>query len=158
MWVLIRAVVYSSLFIGLLLVFLPARVLSWSGISTMPTLGAWQVCGLIVAGTGAAIALWCILAFATLGEGTPLPLDPPRRLVVRGPYRFVRNPMYVGAVLVLAGAALVHQSIGLLCYTALFGHVMYGFVVIYEEPTLQQSFGSDYQTYCGQVGRWLPKL
>jgi protein-S-isoprenylcysteine O-methyltransferase Ste14 len=158
MWVLIRAVTYSSLFIGLLLVFLPARVLEWSGISSIPTMGAWQVGGMFVVGAGSAIALSCILAFATLGKDTPLPLDPPRHLVVRGPYRLVRNPMYVGAALVLAGAAMYHQSIGLLCHTGLFVLAMHGFVVIYEEPTLRQSFGSDYDAYCGQVGRWLPKL
>lgn len=158
MWVLIRAVTYSSLFIGLLLVFLPARVLAWSGITSLPTMGIWQVGGMFVAGVGTAMALSCILAFATLGKGTPLPLDPPRKLVVRGPYRLVRNPMYVGAALVLTGAAMYHQSIGLLCYVALFCLAMHGFVVIYEEPTLRQSFGSDYEAYCGQVGRWLPTL
>ena len=158
MWVLIRAVTYASLFIGLLLVFLPARVLSWSGITPIPTIGVWQVVGMIVSGVGAAIAVWCILTFVVLGQGTPAPFDPPRRLVVRGPYRNVRNPMYVGAVLALAGAALCYQSIPLLCYAGLFGLIMHGFVVVYEEPTLRRTFGSDYEAYCGQVGRWWPRL
>ena len=158
MWIFIRALTYASLFIGFLLVFLPARVLSWSGITPVPVIGVWQVVGMVVAGVGAAIAVWCILAFVIVGRGTPLPLDPPRRLVVRGPYRFVRNPMYVGAILALAGAALVYMSLPLLTYAILFGLAMHVFVIVSEEPTLRQKFGKDYEDYCGQVGRWWPKL
>lgn len=158
MWVLIRAVTYASLFIGLVLVFLPARVLSWSGITPIPMIGAWQVVGMMVAGLGAAIALWCILTFVILGKGTPAPFDPPRRLVVRGPYRIVRNPMYVGAGLALAGAAMFYKSIPLLSYAGLFGLITHVFVVFYEEPTLRRTFGNDYEVYCGHVGRWWPKL
>ena len=158
MWVLIRAVTYSALFIGFLLVFLPARVLAWSGITPVPMIGMSQIGGMLVAGAGAALALWCILTFVFLGKGTPAPFDPPRRLVVRGPYRFVRNPMYVGAGLALAGAALFYHSLPLLGYAGLFVLVMHGFVMIHEEPALRQTFGSDYEVYCGRVGRWWPKL
>lgn len=158
MWVLIRAVTYSALFIGFLLVFLPARVLSRSGITPIPAIGVWQIFGMLLAGVGGAIALWCILTFAFLGKGTPAPFDPPRRLVARGPYRIVRNPMYVGACLALAGAALFYRSIPLLIYAASFGLIMHGFVVWYEEPTLRRTFGSDYEVYREHVGRWWPKL
>ena len=158
MWLLIRAVAYSALFIGFLLVFLPARVLSWSGITPMPLFGIWQVFGMSVAGVGSAIALWCILTFVFLGKGTPAPFDPPRRLVARGPYRFVRNPMYVGAGLALAGAALFYKSIPLLSYAFLFVLVMHLFVVVYEEPTLRRAFGDDYEAYCENVGRWWPRV
>ena len=158
MWVLIRAVTYATMFIGFILVFLPARVLSWSGITPVPVIGVWQVFGMIVAGVGAAIALWCILTFVFLGKGTPAPFDPPRRLVVQGPYRIVRNPMYVGAGLALAGASLVYKSVPLLSYAGLFWLVTHGFVVWYEEPTLRRTFGNAYEVYCEQVGRWWPKL
>jgi protein-S-isoprenylcysteine O-methyltransferase Ste14 len=158
MWLLIRAVTYSSLFIGFVLVFLPTRVLSWSGIPPVPTIGVWQVIGMIVAGVGVAIALSCILTFLLLGKGTPAPFDPPRRLVVRGPYRFVRNPMYIGAGLALAGAALVYKSIPLLIYAVLLGLILHVFVLFYEEPALRRTFGNDYEAYCSQVGRWWPKL
>jgi protein-S-isoprenylcysteine O-methyltransferase Ste14 len=158
MWVLIRAVTYASLFVGVLLVFLPARVLSWSGINPIPMIGVWQVVGMLVAAAGAAVALWCILTLVILGKGTPAPFDPPRRLVVRGPYRIVRNPMYIGAVLALAGAALFYNSIPLLSYAGLFGLFTHVFVVVYEEPTLRRTFGNDYEVYCGHVGRWWPKL
>ena len=65
---------------------------------------------------GGALALWCILAFALVGKGTPAPFDPPRRLVVAGPYRYVRNPMYIGAGLALTGAAMFYGSLRLLSY------------------------------------------
>ncbi len=95
--ILMRAVTYASLFIGLVLVFLPARLLSWAGITQPSTLGAPQIGGMAMAAVGASLALWCVGTFVRLGRGTPAPFDPPRRLVVAGPYRFVRNPMYLGA-------------------------------------------------------------
>ena len=105
---------------------------------------------------GTLIALWCVLTFVFIGKGTPAPFDPPRKLVVRGPYRFVRNPMYIGAGMTLAGAALFYQSLSILFYTGLFFLITHVFVVLYEEPTLRRTFGADYQAYCRRVGRWLP--
>jgi protein-S-isoprenylcysteine O-methyltransferase Ste14 len=152
----IRAITYAALFIGFLLVFLPARVLSWSGIERPATIGVAQVAGMLVGAAGAALALWCIATFVVVGRGTPAPFDPPRRLVVVGPYRWVRNPMYLGAGLALAGAALFYQSWPLLGYTGAFLLVMYLFVVFYEEPALRASFGTPYLQYCKRVRRWWP--
>ena len=106
MFILVRAVTYAALFIGLVLVYLPGRFLAWSGIVRPAVIGAPQVAEMIIGTIGAAIALWCVFTFAFIGKGTPAPFDPPRRLVIRGPYRFVRNPMYIGAGIALAGAAL----------------------------------------------------
>jgi protein-S-isoprenylcysteine O-methyltransferase Ste14 len=138
-------------------VFLPARVLSWSGIVRPGTIGAAQVAGVAVGAGGAALALWCIVTFALVGRGTPALFDPPRRLVVAGPYRWVRNPMYLGAGLALAGAALFYKSWALLGYSAAFILVMCLFVVVYEEPTLRATFGPPYVRYCEQVRRWWPQ-
>jgi protein-S-isoprenylcysteine O-methyltransferase Ste14 len=157
MFVLARAATYSALFIGLLLIFLPDRILSSTGIVQPPAIGAWQVAGMLLGASGAALALACILTFVFVGRGTPAPFDPPRRLVIRGPYRFVRNPMYLGAGLALAGAALFYQSVPLLAYAGVFLLVTHAFVVLYEEPTLRQTFENDYEAYCGRVGRWWPK-
>ena len=154
MFVLIRALVYATLFIGLVLVFLPGQVLAWSGIVRPAAIGPPQIAGMIVGAAGAALALWCVLTFAVVGKGTPAPFDPPRRLVIRGPYRFVRNPMYVGAGLALAGAALFYESLAVLGYTVLFFVVTHLFVVLYEEPTLRHSFGEEYEAYCARVRRW----
>ncbi len=118
---LMRTVTYASLFIGLVLVFLPARLLSWLGVVTPRSLGVFQIGGVVIATIGAGLALWCVGTFVRLGRGTPAPFDPPRRLVVAGPYRFVRNPMYLGAGLALAGAALFYTSWWLVGYLGLTG-------------------------------------
>jgi protein-S-isoprenylcysteine O-methyltransferase Ste14 len=152
-----RAATYAALFIGLLLIFLPSRILSSTGIIRPSAIGAWQVAGMLLGVSGAVLALTCILTFVFVGRGTPAPFDPPRRLVVRGPYRFVRNPMYLGAGLALAGAALFYQSIPLLAYAGLFLLITHFFVVLYEEPTLRQTFETDYDAYCRRTGRWWPK-
>jgi protein-S-isoprenylcysteine O-methyltransferase Ste14 len=156
MAVLIRAIVYSTFFIGFVLVFLPARVLSWSGIARPASVGLTQGAGFVVGAIGSIIAVWCIATFVRVGRGTPMPLDPPRRLVDAGPYRLVRNPMYIGAGLALAGAALFYESWALLGYCATFAIVMHLFVVLYEEPTLRASFGDEYVRYCQRVRRWWP--
>ena len=155
-FILIRAIVYSTLFIGFLLVFLPARILSRSGIDRPADIGLAQIAGMIVGASGAVLALWCIITFILIGRGTPAPFDPPRRLVAAGPYRFVRNPMYIGAGLALAGAALFYESWTLLGYGAAFVLVTHLFVVVYEEPTLRATFGDSYLRYCSRVRRWWP--
>ena len=157
MFVLIRAVTYAALFIGLFLVFIPARVLARSGLSARPGIGFVQAVGVILATLGGALAVWCIFTFATLGKGTPAPFDPPQRLVVRGPYRFVRNPMYLGAALALLGAALVYGSVALAGYALAFVAVLHAFVLWYEEPTLRRMFGADYDAYSRSVHRWWPR-
>jgi protein-S-isoprenylcysteine O-methyltransferase Ste14 len=156
-FVLVRAVAYATLFIGLVLVYVPARFLSWSGIVAPATTGVPQVAGMTMVAIGTAIALWCVFTFVFIGKGTPAPFDPPRKLVVRGPYRFVRNPMYIGAGTTLAGAALYYQSLSILIYTGLFFLITHMFVVLYEEPTLRRTFGDEYEAYFGRVSRWLPR-
>ena len=158
MFVLVRALTYATLFIGFLLVFLPARLLSWSGVTRPGGIGLAQVGGMLVAAIGAALAVWCILTFVVLGKGTPAPFDPPRRLVIRGPYKFVRNPMYIGAAIALAGAALFYRSAALAGYVLAFLLVTHAFVMLYEEPTLRATFGAEYEVYCRQVRRWWPRL
>ena len=156
MSVIVRAIVYATLFIGLVLIYVPTRLLAWSGIVRPTTMGVRQIAGIIIGTAGAVIALWCVVAFARIGKGTPAPFDPPRRLVIRGPYRFVRNPMYIGALLALAGAALVYESVPLLAYAVLFLVASHVFVVRYEEPTLRRTFGPAYDAYCHRVRRWWP--
>jgi protein-S-isoprenylcysteine O-methyltransferase Ste14 len=158
MIVLARAVTYAALFIGLVLVLLPAQLLSWSGMTPPAGRGISQMAGVAMAGAGGVLALWCVATFAIVGKGTPAPFDPPRRLVVQGPYRLVRNPMYVGAALSLAGAALHYESGLLLGYMGLFSLTMHLLVIWYEEPALQRAFGRDYAAYCQRVGRWWPRV
>lgn len=156
MFVAVRAITYATLFIALLLIYLPARVLFWSGVSRPAAIDAPQITGMIVGAMGAAIALWCIFTFVWVGKGTPAPFDAPRRLVIRGPYRYVRNPMYIGATLALCGAALFYRSGALLAYGAAFILTCHLFVIVYEEPTLRRTFGPEYEAYCHRVRRWWP--
>ena len=156
MFVIVRAITYATLFIGLLLIYVPTRVLSWSGIVRPAVMEGPQITGMIIGSSGAVVALWCVFTFAWIGRGTPAPFDPPRRLVVRGPYRFVRNPMYIGAGLALAGAALFYESASLLAYGGIFLLAAHVFVVWYEEPTLRRIFGAEYEAYCRRVRRWWP--
>jgi protein-S-isoprenylcysteine O-methyltransferase Ste14 len=158
MFILIRALTYATLFVGLVLIYLPERVLVWSGIESPASFGVPQLAGMIVGTAGAAIAVWCIWTFVSIGNGTPAPFDPPRRLVIQGPYRLVRNPMYLGAALALAGAALFYGAAPLLGYAGVFLLATHLFVVFYEEPTLRRSFGPDYEAYCRRVRRWWPSL
>ena len=157
-FVFARAVTYSALFIGFLLIFLPDRILARTGIAQPAATAGWQVAGIMLGAAGAALCLACILTFVFVGRGTPAPFDPPRTLVARGPYRFVRNPMYLGAAFALAGAALFYRSLPLFGYAGLFLFVMWLFVVLYEEPVLRQTFDGDYEEYCRRVGRWWPRL
>jgi protein-S-isoprenylcysteine O-methyltransferase Ste14 len=154
-FVLVRAITYATLFIGLLFVYVPGLLLG-SGNARPVVIEAPQIAGLIITAAGAVIALGCVLAFVFVGKGTPAPFDPPRRLVVHGPYRFARNPMYIGAILALLGAALFYGSLSILLYGGVFFFATHLFVVFYEEPTLRRTFGSDYEAYCRRVSRWWP--
>jgi protein-S-isoprenylcysteine O-methyltransferase Ste14 len=154
--VFIRAVVYSTLFVSLVLIFLPGTVLARAGVRPPDGLGIWQLSGSILGACGALIALSCIVTFVVVGRGTPAPFDPPRRLVVTGPYRFVRNPMYIGAAMALAAAALFYRSWALVGYLFALAVVTHLLVTFYEEPTLRRMFGDEYRAYCAHTGRWWP--
>ena len=157
-FILARAVTYAAIFIGFLLIFLPGQVLQRWGMVRPPSIGLIEVLGLAVGIAGAALAVWCILTFAVIGKGTPAPFDPPRRLVIAGPYRYVRNPMYIGAGFALLGAAIFYRSGALALYTGGFLVVTHLFVLLYEEPALTQTFGDAYQQYRTTVRRWLPRI
>jgi protein-S-isoprenylcysteine O-methyltransferase Ste14 len=157
-FVLVRALTYATLFVGLVLVFVPGRLLSAAGAALPARYGPLEIAGIVVGSAGALLAAWCVLVFAMHGRGTPAPFDAPRRLVVGGPYRFIRNPMYIGAGLALAGAALVYRSWALAGYLALFWLITHLFVIWYEEPTLRRLFGPEYEEYCLRVRRWRPRV
>jgi protein-S-isoprenylcysteine O-methyltransferase Ste14 len=114
--------------------------------------------GIALLAAGGALALACITMFIIRGEGTPAPFDPPRKFVVAGPYKFVRNPMYIGGFVVLFGFGLYEHSPAILFFALpwlLFAHL---FVILYEEPHLRATFGASYDAYCRSVRRWLPRL
>jgi protein-S-isoprenylcysteine O-methyltransferase Ste14 len=96
--------------------------------------------------------------FAFQGVGTPAPIFPTQHLVVKGFYRYVRNPMYVAVVWVILGQALFLGNIHVLAYAIFVWLAFHSFVLIYEEPTLRKSFGAEYETFCAHVPRWIPRL
>jgi protein-S-isoprenylcysteine O-methyltransferase Ste14 len=112
--------------------------------------------GVVLVIVGGLVAAWCVVLFAREGQGTPAPVDPPKVFVATGPYRFVRNPMYVGFIGMLSGLALILRSPSSLSLALLLLAVGHPFVVFYEEPSLRQRFGDSYLRYCRRVPRWLP--
>ncbi len=116
---------------------------------------AWPAVTLIAVGAG--LYLTCLRIFAIVGRGTPGPWDAPRRLVVVGPYRWVRNPIYIAALLVVIGEAWLFLSSSLLLYAAAMAIFFQLFVMRYEEPRLQRRFGDSYLEYLRTVPRWLPR-
>jgi protein-S-isoprenylcysteine O-methyltransferase Ste14 len=105
---------------------------------------------------GGALGLACVGTFIVRGKGTPAPFDAPTEFVAAGPYRYVRNPMYVGGLVLLAGFGLVERSISILLMALVLFLVVHLLVVFYEEPTLRKSFGASYEEYCRTTRRWLP--
>jgi len=152
----LRSAAFAIVVPGTVTVLLPAAILgSWPGAAMSARDPRAWVAGIVVV-AGAAGLLRCIWEFAARGCGTLAPVDPPTRLVVSGLYRYVRNPMYVCVVMILAGEALGWQSTALGIYAMLFLTLTHAFVVLYEEPTLRRTFGEPYTAYSRSVSRWIP--
>ncbi|MFZ5904722.1 MAG: methyltransferase family protein [Chloroflexota bacterium] len=107
---------------------------------------------------GAAAMLWCFRDFTFRGRGTPAPIDPPKELVISGPYRYVRNPMYASGILFLLGWLVWSPSPALIVAPFLFFAATHLFVTTYEEPTLKKKFGAAYEAYLQKVPRWIPRF
>ena len=108
--------------------------------------------------TGTAMLILCFRDFLIKGRGTPAPIEPPRELVVAGLYNYVRNPMYVGVLLVIIGHFLWFGYWNLLIYAAVVFIAFNTFVSFYEEPNLKTRFGATYEAYLKRVPRWIPRL
>ena len=132
-------------------VYVPWLILTRHG--ALPAPAAWYAVPLIVAGV--ALYLWCVRMFAVVGRGTPGVWDAPRRFVAAGPYRWVRNPIYIAALLIVSGEAWLFLSAGLLLYAAGLAAAFHLFVIGYEEPRLRARFGEPYQAYLRTVSRWI---
>ncbi len=120
----------------------------------------WRWLAAIPSVAGFAVALRCVWDFGWTGRGTPAPFAPPKRLVVVGFYRHVRNPIYIGGAAGWIGLWVVFgqaqaATIAVAAAVAIGVHL---FVVLYEEPTLRRKFGTEYEEYCRNVGRWWPRL
>jgi len=133
----------------------------WLGFH-VETAGAarWRWPAAIPSVLGFAVALRCVFDFGWTGRGTPAPIVPPKRLVVVGFYRYVRNPMYVGFAVGWIGLWIVfgHANLDAVIGVAAAALAVHLFVIFYEEPTLRGKFGDHYLEYCRNVRRWLPRV
>ncbi|HWR72125.1 MAG TPA: isoprenylcysteine carboxylmethyltransferase family protein [Nitrospirota bacterium] len=122
----------------------------------------WRACGLrwgaLVMLLGIVLLVWCVRDFYVSGKGTLAPWDPPKKLVVVGLYRHMRNPMYVGVLTLVMGWSLLFTSPILLCYTVVLAIGFHIRVLTHEEPWLESRFGNEWRQYRSAVNRWLPRL
>lgn len=119
--------------------------------------GPLRAIGLVLFALGFAIYAWCVWDFASFGGGTPAPIDAPRKLVVRGLYRYTRNPMYVGVLTIVVAWAVALRAVEIALYAAAVASLFHLFIRLYEEPHLEREFGDEYVRYKQRVGRWLPR-
>jgi protein-S-isoprenylcysteine O-methyltransferase Ste14 len=152
----LRSLFFTVVVPGTVTILIPYLILSGRSSIVIERWDALRCLSLVPILAGAGALLRCIWDFAVAGRGTLAPIDPPTELVVRGLYRYVRNPMYLGVLCLLLGEAALFQSAALLVYTAGWFLVVHLFVVMYEEPTLRTQFGESYAHYCSAVRRWLP--
>ncbi len=149
-----RAIFFVMLLPGAVAGYVPFLLLQWTHRLRASGMTPTAVAAVTIVATGVAVLSWTVWDFFAQGEGTLAPIDPPQHLVVRGLYRFTRNPMYNGVALILFGEALLFRSGVVACY-ALFVCVLFHlFVVFYEEPTLISRFGGAYLRYRAAVPRW----
>jgi len=150
---IVKTVIFTILVPGTVAVILPRAI---GTDASAPAL--YSSIGFLPMVLGVAIYLWCAWDFATAGQGTPAPIDAPKRLVVRGLYRFVRNPMYVGVLTVLFSESIVFRSRRILTYAIVVFVFFYLMVMLYEEQVLKRKFGASYEEYLKSVPRWIPHL
>jgi len=125
--------------------------------ATQPTIEPISWPGWLLIAAGLALYAWCLWNFATVGRGTPGPWDPTEKVVATGPYRWVRNPMYIAVLAVVLGEGWLFMSLALVAYALVVAAIVHTFVVVYEEPTLTDQFGASYVAYREQVRRWIPR-
>ena len=123
-----------------------------------PVSFAPSIIGLLFIGTGLILWIWSVGLFGTVGQGTLAPWDPPQKLVIRGSYRYVRNPMITGAICILLGETLLLGSAWLLAWFILFLAINIIYIPFFEEPGLERRFGHDYLVYKQHVPRWIPRI
>lgn len=149
-----KSLLYLIFEAGLFALYIPLGVLrTGPRLETSPisilAIPLWLAGGLIV--------LRCFWDFTFKGHGTPVPIDPPKELVITGLYRYVRNPIYVGVLSIFLGHFLWFGNLTLLLYAVLAFIAVHLFIVFYEEPTLKKKFGPAYEDYLSRVPRWIPR-
>ena|SRR5438876_606932 len=154
---LLRSIFFTFLQPGTVAVLIPYWLISNRSAGVLSDHQPFRYLGLPLIVIGAAGLLWCIWKFFSEGRGTISPIDPPKHLVVRGLYRYVRNPIYVSVVTVLLGEAIFFLSVPVLIEAGIVIVLTNLWVAYYEEPVLRRQFGESYERYSQTVGRWIPR-
>jgi protein-S-isoprenylcysteine O-methyltransferase Ste14 len=154
-WLAARSLLWTVLFPGFFAGYVPWRYFGLSEVRVSAS-DPVQFLGLLLTASGAVLLAACIVEFARTGRGTLSPVDPPRRLVVRGLYRYVRNPMYLSVTAIVLGEVVLTRSTALALYWVTWFTCVNLFVIGYEEPTLRRQFGPSYDEYVKRVPRWVP--
>jgi len=153
----VASLVVGAAFLALWFWLLP----SWQGFD-VDTAGAarWRWIAAVPSVLGFALAVRCTWDFGSTGHGTPAPMAPPQRLVVMGPYRYLRNPMYLGFLAGWIGLWVIfgRASVAAIAWACVVLAAVALFVVLYEQPTLRRKFGADYEEYCRNVRAWIPRM
>jgi protein-S-isoprenylcysteine O-methyltransferase Ste14 len=152
----VKSLLFALLVPGTVTVLVPYLLAARRLPSVLDHWGALQSLSLAPVIIGAAILVRCIWDLTAIGRGTLAHIDPPKKLVVQGLYRYVRNPMYLGALVLLLGEALALQSLAILQWTAAWFLGINAVVLFYEEPALRRRFGEPYEKYRRSVRRWIP--
>jgi protein-S-isoprenylcysteine O-methyltransferase Ste14 len=151
MVLLVKNLIFTGLVPGTVAGFVPWLLVG----DRAPAGDGAGILALLFFGVGLAIYTWCVWDFASFGRGTPAPIDAPRHLVVRGLYRWSRNPMYLGVLAVIFGWAALFAHATVIVYAVFVSSAFHCFVVFYEEPHLIALFGDEYSAYRASVARWL---
>jgi protein-S-isoprenylcysteine O-methyltransferase Ste14 len=154
---LLVTVVATLVVPGGAVILVPYLILRATVQPTSPVVGILETIAIALALLGVAMVVWVSGAFVTHGKGTPVPIAPPKHFVAAGLYRFVRNPMYFGALLTLFAEAAFFRSPWILLYAGLLWLALHSFTVLLEEPQLERRFGETYREYKANTPRWIPR-
>lgn len=154
----LKTIIATIVVPGAACVLAPYLILKASLVSLAPQFNLLQLIAILVALFGLSMMIWVSTAFVRHGRGTPIPFDPPTQLVRQGLYKYVRNPMYLGAFLVLTAESVYFRSLWILLYTVCLWIVLHTFIVVIEEPQLKRRFGGAYEEYLELVPRWIPRF
>src|SRR6478672_1980042 len=150
----LKTLIFTIFVPGAVAFVIPWLILGQTPSAEMLSPSPWLL-GLPPLLAGVTLYLWCAGAFTFIGKGTPAPIDAPVYLVRSGPYRWVRNPMYLGVLAIIVGQAILFRSVALIGYALLVWLIVHLFVVSVEEPSLRRQFGEGYEAYIRAVPRWL---
>jgi len=155
---LVRSAVFTLVVPGTMAGLIPYSLTGWRRIGDLFGLPGTWLGGVVLILLGLPVLLAAIYKFASDGLGTPLPMAPTQTLVVTGPHRYVRNPMYFAVATVILGQALVLGQPVFLWYLVFFVLATSAFVYFYEQPALTRQFGDEYRRYCAYVPAWVPRV